>query len=197
LQRVGGIFTTTIASPSPSLRQCPSRYAIHARRNLPDKEFRYLRTLIVRAAVRQSFGSELRPPEGELTFPLNFLAPGRRHTVCFVYSTSHSAVFLVNSRQGRFSAATSGVNPNVAILLPKLRNRFAEFLNEGYLEHLRLLASPTCVGLGTGARQVHQRRFSREHEIGRLYAQSPWHRAQVRGSPDFPGKPPSPSARGY
>ena len=28
-----------------------SRYIICARRNLPDKEFRYLRTLIVRAAV--------------------------------------------------------------------------------------------------------------------------------------------------
>jgi len=27
------------------------RYAIHARRNLPDKEFRYLRTVIVTAAV--------------------------------------------------------------------------------------------------------------------------------------------------
>ncbi len=69
LQRVGGIFTTTLASPSPSLRQCPSRYAIHARRNLPDKEFRYLRTLIVRAAVSQSFGSKLRPPKGADLFP--------------------------------------------------------------------------------------------------------------------------------
>ncbi len=60
LQRVGGICTTTLASPSPSLRQCSSDYAIHARRNLPDKELRYLRTVIVTAAVNQSFGSELR-----------------------------------------------------------------------------------------------------------------------------------------
>ena len=37
-----------------------------------------------------------------------------------------------------------------AILLPKLRNNFAEFLNGGYLDHLRLLASPTCVGCGYG-----------------------------------------------
>jgi hypothetical protein len=42
------------------LRQCPNRYAIRAGRNLPDKEFRYLRTLIVRAAVYWRFGSELR-----------------------------------------------------------------------------------------------------------------------------------------
>ena len=64
LSRVRGIFTTTTISPSLSLRQCPSRYAFRARRNLPDKEFRYLRTLIVRAAVYQSFSSELRPPKG-------------------------------------------------------------------------------------------------------------------------------------
>ncbi len=40
-----GIFTETLISPSPSLRQRPSRYAIRAGRNLPDKEFRYLRTV--------------------------------------------------------------------------------------------------------------------------------------------------------
>jgi len=38
--RVAGIFTGNAISPSPSLRQCPSRYAIRAGRNLPDKEFR-------------------------------------------------------------------------------------------------------------------------------------------------------------
>ena len=40
LPRVLGIFTETAISPSPSLRQRPSRYAIRAGRNLPDKEFR-------------------------------------------------------------------------------------------------------------------------------------------------------------
>src|SRR5436309_3984056 len=38
--RVLGIFTETTVSPDPSKRQCPSRYAIRAGRNLPDKEFR-------------------------------------------------------------------------------------------------------------------------------------------------------------
>jgi hypothetical protein len=37
-----------------------------------------------------------------------------------------------------------------APLLPKLRGHFAEFLFHGSLEHLRLLASPTCVGLRYG-----------------------------------------------
>ena len=40
---VNGIFTATTISPSLSLRQRPDRYAIRAGRNLPDKEFRYLR----------------------------------------------------------------------------------------------------------------------------------------------------------
>src|ERR687887_370834 len=43
LPRVGRIFTASSISPSPSLRQRSSRYAIRAGRNLPDKEFRYLR----------------------------------------------------------------------------------------------------------------------------------------------------------
>jgi hypothetical protein len=60
LLRVNGIFTTTSISPGPSLRQRPTRYAIRAGRNLPDKEFRYLRTVIVTAAVHRGFGSKLR-----------------------------------------------------------------------------------------------------------------------------------------
>ena len=57
--RVGGIFTATTISPSSQLRQCPDRYTIRAGRNLPDKEFRYLRTVIVTAAVYRGFDSEL------------------------------------------------------------------------------------------------------------------------------------------
>jgi hypothetical protein len=61
LSRVTCIFTGTSISPSPSLRQRPDRYAIRAGRNLPDKEFRYLRTVIVTAAVYRGFDSELAP----------------------------------------------------------------------------------------------------------------------------------------
>ena len=61
LPRVTRIFTGTSISPSPSLRQRPSRYAIRAGRNLPDKEFRYLRTVIVTAAVHWCFSSKLLP----------------------------------------------------------------------------------------------------------------------------------------
>ena len=59
LPRVPGIFTEIAVSLSPWPRQWGNRYAIRAGRNLPDKEFRYLRTVIVTAAVYRGFGSEL------------------------------------------------------------------------------------------------------------------------------------------
>jgi hypothetical protein len=58
--RVAGIFTGNSVSLSLWSRQWGSRYAIRAGRNLPDKEFRYLRTVIVTAAVYRGFGSSLR-----------------------------------------------------------------------------------------------------------------------------------------
>ena len=59
LLREDRIFTATTISPSLSLRQLPDRYAIRAGRNLPDKEFRYLRTVIVTAAIHQGLNSKL------------------------------------------------------------------------------------------------------------------------------------------
>ena len=40
--------------------ETPNRYSIRAGRNLPDKEFRYLRTVIVTAAVHRGLSSLLR-----------------------------------------------------------------------------------------------------------------------------------------
>ena len=60
LSRVTGIFTGTSISPGVLSRQLPNRYAIRAGQNLPDKEFRYLRTVIVTAAVYRGFNSQLR-----------------------------------------------------------------------------------------------------------------------------------------
>ena len=51
------ICTKNSNSLDPSWRQWRSRYAIHAGRNLPDKEFRYLRTVRVTAAVYQGLSS--------------------------------------------------------------------------------------------------------------------------------------------
>ena len=54
------MFTAISTSLSLGSRQCGQRYAIRAGRNLPDKEFRYLRTVIVTAAVYRGFDQELR-----------------------------------------------------------------------------------------------------------------------------------------
>ena len=64
-------------------------------------------------------------------------------------------MFLVNSRLDRFSAALSRfsskyLHASRATLLPKLRVQIAEFLNVGSLARLRILSSPTCVGLRYG-----------------------------------------------
>jgi hypothetical protein len=86
------------------LRQRGSRYAIRAGRNLPDKEFRYLRTVIVTAAVYRGFGSPLHSEE--LTDPLNLPAPGRHHTLYVPFTGLQSAVFLVNSRYPQVTATS-------------------------------------------------------------------------------------------
>jgi hypothetical protein len=79
-------------------------------------------------------------------------------------------VFLVNSRLDLFTAAPSAstgkrLQPTGALLIPKLRSNFAEFLNEGYLDHLSILYLPTCVGFGTGTRFL-PRGFSWRHGVG-------------------------------
>src|SRR4029079_10628676 len=90
--RVRSIFTPISVSPGPSLRQCPIHYAFRAGRNLPDKEFRYLRTVIVTAAVYRGFSSELAP------LPLTFRHRAGVRPYTSSCQTSQSPVFLVNSR---------------------------------------------------------------------------------------------------
>jgi hypothetical protein len=51
--------------------------------------------------------------------------------------------------------------PHTAPLLPKLRGQYAEFLDHVSLVHLRLLASPTCVGLRYGRSRDSLPGFSR------------------------------------
>ncbi len=67
--REASIFTGSSISLSLWPRQRGSRYAIRAGRNLPDKEFRYLRTVIVTAAVYRGFGSELLLPKEDNKSP--------------------------------------------------------------------------------------------------------------------------------
>ena len=130
--RVSGIFTATTVSPSPSLRQRPSCYTIRAGRNLPDKEFRYLRTVIVTAAVYWGFGSKLLSRQRrEITSPLNLPAPGRCQSLYFALrSLAETCVFSKQSPRPLYCdpilhpEASSG-HILGAPLLPKLRGHFA------------------------------------------------------------------------
>ena len=91
LLRVAGIFTGTTISPSPLSRQCPDHYAFHAGQNLPDKEFRYLRTVIVTAAVHWGFSSML--PAEAFTSYLNLPALGRRQLLYFHFRVCRNLCF--------------------------------------------------------------------------------------------------------
>ena len=148
LLRVTGIFTGTTISPSLLLRQFPDRYAFRAGRNLPDKEFRYLRTVIVTAAVYWGFGSKLS------LFPLTFQHRAGVSPYTSAFAFAETCVFGKQSPGTFHCGSVSG-----APLLPKLRGYFAEFLNNSSLAHLRILSSSTCVGLRYGHLGSHQRLF--------------------------------------
>ena len=139
LLRVTGIFTGTTISPSLLLRQCPDRYAFRAGQNLPDKEFRYLRTVIVTAAVYWGFDSGL----ALLLLTFQHRAGVSPYTSSF--DLAETCVF------GKQLPGPLHCGPHTwAPLLPKLRGYFAEFLNNSSLAHLRILSSSTCVGLRYG-----------------------------------------------
>ena len=108
------IFTRLAISPSTSLRQCPSCYAIRAGRNLPDKEFRYLRTVIVTAGVHPRFSS---PREG---LPLTFGHWPGISPYTSPYGLAETYVFDKQSL-GIFRCGPSKTR---AVLIPKLRTLF-------------------------------------------------------------------------
>ena len=139
LLRVTGIFTGTTISPSLLLRQFPDRYAFRAGQNLPDKEFRYLRTVIVTAAVYWGFSSKLA------LFPLTFQHRAGVSPYTSAFAFAETCVFGKQSPGTFHCGSVSG-----APLLPKLRGYFAEFLNNSSLARLRILSSSTCVGLRYG-----------------------------------------------
>ena len=124
------------------MRQCPNRYTIRAGQNLPDKEFRYLRTVIVTAAVYWGFDSGLA---------LLLLTFQHRAGVSPYTSSFDLAETCVFDKQlpGPIHCGSISRAP----LLPKLRGQFAEFLNNSSPVGLRVLLLPTCVGLRYGCRR--------------------------------------------
>ena len=124
-------------------RQRGSRYSIRAGRNLPDKEFRYLRTVIVTAAVHRGFDSVL----AHLLLTFRHWAGVRPYTS--PYGFAEPCVFDKQSPPPDLCHS-----PKLALervpLLPKLRGQFAEFLHNSSLKRLGILYLTTCVGFGYG-----------------------------------------------
>ena len=146
--RVRGIFTPNSISLSLGSRQWGSRYAIRAGRNLPAKEFRYLRTVIVTAAVYRGFNSEL----ALLLLTFRHRAGVRPYTSSCDFAEScvfgKQSLPPIHCNPQRLQAL--GPSPSKAHLLPKLRCQFAEFLNPSSLKRLGMFSPPTCVGFGYG-----------------------------------------------
>ena len=94
LSQVTSIFTGIIISPGLLLRQCPNRCTFRAGRNLPDKEFRYLRTVIVTAAVYWGLSSMLRL---SLHVPLTFQHRAGVSPYTSSYDLAETCVFAKQS----------------------------------------------------------------------------------------------------
>jgi hypothetical protein len=172
------------------LRQRPDRYAFRAGRNLPDKEFRYLRTVIVTAAVYRGFPSSRQA----LRLTFRHWAGISPYTSAFAFA--ETCVFGKQSPGpvlcGPLTLGTAWIpHATGAPLLPKLRGQFAEFLNEGSPVHLGMLYLSTCVGVRYGHQQSSLEAFR-----GRT-AQFTWYRCRyltitprVCSSADLPAEPP-------
>ena len=148
------IFTGPAVSPGPLLRQRPSRYSFRAGRNLPDKEFRYLRTVRVTAAVDRGFGSRLRAP---LPLTVRHWAGVSPYTSASAFAEtgvfgkqSLGPVPCGPSQLAEHGPCGSVRSPAGAPLLPKVRGQFAEFLSKGSPDHLgRVAPSPPVSVCGT------------------------------------------------
>ena len=137
-------------------------------RNLPDKEFRYLRTVIVTAAVYRGFNSML----SHLLLTFRHRAGVSPYTSSF--DLAETCVFAKQSP----GPILCGSVPR-APLLPKLRGQLAEFLNNPSPVGLRILFLPTCVGLRYG-------HLTNTHGFSRL---SPCSTSLLNFGPFRPGQP--------
>ena len=131
------------------MRQCPDRYTIRAGQNLPDKEFRYLRTVIVTAAVYWGFNSML----AHLLLTFQHRAGVSPYTSSF--DLAETCVF-----DKQLPGPILCDHIAVAPLIPKLRGQFAEFLNYPSPVGLRILFLTTCVGLRYGRHFIYTELFS-------------------------------------
>jgi len=134
------IFTERSISLDRHRRQWRNRYIIHAGRNLPAKEFRYLRTVRVTAVVYRGV------PFKTLICSINLTAPDRPQTLYIVFlNFAESCVF---SKQ---SLLPLSLDPPIAWLSTALtisrsyESHFAEFLRYRLSKRLSILCQPISV----------------------------------------------------
>ncbi len=191
LSRVTRIFTRISISPGPPLRQRPTRYSFRAGRNLPDKEFRYLRTVIVTAAVYWRFSSRLAP------LPLTFQhwAGVSPHTsACALAETCvfvKQSVGPVHCASRQRPAARAGYQQE-----DPFSRSYGASLPSSLREVLPITLGrsppPTCVGLRYGHHRASLRGFSCQFGLTRLGPGRPEPRIRVsalNGEVDLPISP--------
>ena len=159
--RVIGIFTDTTISPGSRLRQCSDRYTIRAGRNLPDKEFRYLRTVRVTAAVYGGFGSMLR-----LLYhvPLTFQHRAGVSTYTSDLSFADTCVFAKQSLEPILCDRCFHRHPfsrSYGVILPSSLTRVLPFVS-GFSPR------PPASVSGTGTKWISTSSFSRQRELTRF-----------------------------
>ena len=118
---------------------------------------------MVTAVVHQAFGS------GREALPLSVWHWTGVSPYTSARALAETCVFGKQSPQpfhcGRQKLRRLAPSPPAALLIPKLRSEFAEFLNEGSLARLRILSLPTCVGLRYGHRPAFPRGFSWQYGV--------------------------------
>jgi len=152
LARVTSIFTGTSISPDALSRQCSNHYAFRAGRNLPDKEFRYLRTVIVTAAVYWGLNSKR-------CLSLFSAACSRRHPFSRSYGVilPNSLTMLLPSALGfsphpPVSVYGTGTHYTIAAFLGTWLTRFATLFRSTsrlrIIQRICLLYTyPACTGI--------------------------------------------------
>ena len=160
------------------MRQCPDRYAIRAGQNLPDKEFRYLRTVIVTAAVYRGFNSELA---------LLLLTFRHRAGVSPYTSSFDLAETCVFAKQSPGPILCGLITQ--APLIPKLRGQLAEFLNNPSPVGLRIFFLSTCVGLRYGLYLLYAQLFSPSSKLASRSFAVPYDRGNHRPAKPFKSVP--------
>lgn len=157
---VGRIFTAISFSPSSLPRQCPTRYVIRAGRLLSAEELRYLRTVKVTAAIDQYLSQKLIPINRESPPSVIFWHWADVSMYTSSCEFAHTCVFVKQSIEPFHCDPVKTQALYGTSLVPKIRDKFAEFLSKESLVHHSILNLPTCGGLRYGYLIFSHRRFS-------------------------------------